>query len=182
MAVPVPRTRVAAAFETATLNNQDPRDVENFLLAPPRAYAYRSAAVTFNNGIEVLATLDAELYDPYSPAAHDNSTNNSRLIAAETGIYFIKAKLRYGGNSTGTRTLFIRKNAAGSPSGGTEVTRINVPAASASVTTTVDDALEHPLNAGEYIELFGVQDSGSNLVMNVGSSNLFLLFRWVAKQ
>jgi hypothetical protein len=181
MTVPTPRTRVAGAFETATLNNQDPRDVENFLLAPPRVYAYRSAALTLTSGVETLINLDAELYDLYSPAAHDTGTNPSRLIFAEAGIYTVTAALRYGGGAGTERGLFIRKNAAGSPSGGTEVIRRTIASAGSGTTTQVGVTLDISGNANDYIELFGVADA--TLAMSVANAGAcFMQHRWVAKQ
>lgn len=162
--------------------NQEVRDPLNFLLAPPRAFAYRSAALSLTNGAWTLIGLDAEIYDPYTPAAHDNATNNSRLVAAETGLYTVNLKVRFGADTTGTARRFeLRKNAAGSQVGGTLVTTQAVTS-TISFSTTINETLDVQLNAADYLELFANQNSGVTLGLVTGSDSTFLQMRWATKQ
>jgi hypothetical protein len=181
MAVPVPRTWVASEFETATIFNGDHRDSLNFLLAPPRCHAYRSAAGShvLNGNWDVVA-LDGELYDPYATPAHDNATNNSRLVAAETGLYKGVAAVGFVANATGHRGIKIRKNAAGSDASGTEVTS-TLTAAFATFGWQFTMPFQVQLNANDYIELFAYQSSGGNLGYLENASRLYLMFKWDSK-
>ena len=160
--------------------NLEIRDTANFLLAPPRCFAYRTADKSLTSGTITLYDMDAELYDPYTPAAHSTSVNNSRLAAAETGEYTVKAHVTWAANAAGSRSLQLRKNAAGSSVGGTLILDTGTLPSAGNVgflLITVDV----PLNANDYIELFVSQTSGGPLNVLAGSGNTFLSFRWVAK-
>jgi len=180
MAVPTPATWVPGTVGDATMNARI-RDVFNFLLSPPRAYAYRNADKSLVSGTDTLYDCNAELYDPYTPAAHDTATNNSRLVAAETGIYICYAQATWAANATGRRRLSIRKNAAGSPTGGTEVGRLDVPVVPAGTHT---NALSAPaqLTATDYVEMFVQQTSGGALDVLTGIGISYLAFAWDTKQ
>jgi hypothetical protein len=180
VAVPSPATWAAAAFVDDADLNLEIRDTENFLLAPPRCFTYRTADKSTANGSIVLYDMDAELYDPYTPAAHSTSVNNSRLAAAEPGLYAMKAHVTWAANAAGSRSLQLRKNAAGSSSGGTLILDTGTLPSAGNVgflLVTVDV----PLNANDYIELFTSQTSGGSLNVLAGAGNTFLSFRWVAK-
>lgn len=183
MAVPVPRTYVAAEFETATILNGDIRDTFNFLLAPPRVSVYKSASQSITDNTNTLLTWNLELYDPYATPAHDNATNNSRLVAAETGLYLVKHKLVWGASVTGQRQWQYRLNAAGSPTGGALVASIAEDSTSSTIGKRQWNAQDVPLTAGDYLELFGFQTSGGALnVIGGGSEDSFFQMMWQAKQ
>ena len=183
MAVPTPRTWVASEFETAAIFNGDIRDTFNFLMQPPRAFAYRTGALTLTTATWTLIGLDAEIYDPYATPAHDNTTNNSRMVAAETGLYVVNLKIRFNGGAgmVGNRFFELRKNAAGSQVAGTLVTT-QVVGAVITNSTTINETVEVQLNATDYLELFGQHTQGANLGLTTGSDSTFLQMRWVSKQ
>jgi hypothetical protein len=174
---------VASETVTATIMNgiNGVRDAMNFLLSPPRAYAYRNADKSTTDAVDTLYDLNAELYDPYATPAHDTVTNNSRLVAAETGIYVCYAQATWQANATGRRRLSIRKNAAGSPTGGTEVGRLDVPVVPAGIHT---NALSAPaqLSATDYVEMFVQQTSTGSLNVLTGIGISYLAFEWSTKQ
>jgi hypothetical protein len=174
---------VASETVTATIMNgiNGVRDAMNFILSPPRAYAYRTADKSTTDAVDTLYDMDTELYDPYSTAAHDNATNNSRLVAAETGIYVCYAQMTWAANATGRRRLTIRKNSAGSSTGGTQVGRMDVPVVPAGTHSNVVAALAQ-LTAGDYVEMFGQQTSGGALNILTGVGNSYLAFEWSTKQ
>jgi len=182
MSVPVPRTYVASEFETATILNGDIRDVHNFLLAPPRCLAYRTAAKSTATATWVLYDMDTELYDPYSAAMHDNSTNNSRIVAQETGLYRVEVQVRWAGTSGGIRALDVRKNAAGSQASGTRVLLRQQDSTGGGQITVMGGSKTEPLTAGDYCELFTRHEQGAALNVDAGAGETFLALIWDKKQ
>jgi hypothetical protein len=186
MAVPVPRTWVASEFETATIFNgvNGVRDAHNFMLAPPRVSVYKSASQTLTDATFAVVSFNTELYDPYSTAAHDNATNNSRLIAAETGLYSVNLNLVFAANATSTRRWDLRMNAAGVSGAGTLIGQdIRNAETGGVIGTRMDRTLDVPLTAGDYLEIFARQDSGGSLALAGGSSaDTYFQMRWFAKQ
>jgi hypothetical protein len=178
MAVPSPVTWTAAMTVDEGDLNLEIRDSINFLLSPPRCSVYKSADGSLADNTWGVIGFDTELYDPYSPGAH--SGTSSRLIAAEDGLYSIHAKIRFGVVSTGSMDLDVRKNAAGSQAGGTrlEVTTIGATTSGDEYPALTFDA---QLNANDYIEIFGRQNSGSTKAVVSGIGNTVLQFRWVSK-
>ena len=180
MTVPSPITWTAALLVDEGDLNLDIRDSINFLLSPPRCSVHKSSDGSLADLTWGVIGFDTELYDPYTPAAHDNASNNSRLVAAETGLYTIFAKLRFGAISTGAMDLDVRKNAAGSQSGGTRLQLVTVGA-----TTGGDEypnmTFDAQLNANDYIEMFGRQSSGSTKSVVSGVGTTVFQFRWVSK-
>lgn len=79
--------------------------VLNFLLAPPRCYAYKTGSGAIAAGTWNALNLDAEAYD--SGGLHDNTTNNSRVTATEAGLYCVFAQVRFAGvgGTAGVRGL-----------------------------------------------------------------------------
>jgi len=181
VAVPNPRSWGASLFVDSTIANLEWRDTFNFLLQPPRAFAYRSAALTLTTAVWTLVPLDAEIYDPYSTPMHDNSTNPSRMIAPETGLYVVNLKIGFSANATGNRLMELRKNAAGSQVAGTLVTT-QATAGIATNSIFINETVEVQLNATDYVELFAQQGSGGNLGLTVGSAQTILQMRFVTKQ
>jgi hypothetical protein len=153
--------------------------VLNFLLAPPRCYAYKTASGALADTTWDEINFGAEAYD--SHAAHDNVTNNSRLVAPESGLYTIKAHLTFATNANGIRGLDIRKNAAGVQTAGTDLAFV-VIAGNGTTQSRLIASVDAQLTAGDYIEVFGYQGSGGAL--NVEGNNIgdtWLSFRWVAR-
>lgn len=181
MTVPVPRTYVAAETVTAPILNGDVRDTFNFILAPPRAFAYRNADKSTTDGADTLFDLNAELYDPYATPAHDTATNNSRMVAAETGTYQVVCQATWASNATGRRQLQVRKNAAGSAAGGTQVAIQSAGAVGGGFATRVNVVVEVQLVATDYVEMFVLQNSGGALSVVGDQSSTFISVRWVAK-
>lgn len=178
MAVPVPRTYVASEFVTSTILNGDIRDVHNYLLEPPRCFAYRNADKSTSNGVMTPYDMDLELYDSHT--AHSTVTNNSRLIAPDPGIYGAKFQAKWAANVTGSRQVQIRKNAAGNPASGTLVFE-TADEPSAGNIGFVNGTVDVQLSASDYIEMFTSQSSGGALNVLGGSGESYLSFMWMAK-
>lgn len=100
--------------------------------------------------------------------------NNSRLTAptSQTGLYSINASVTFPFNATGIRRIQIRKNAAGSATGGTLIGQTHTPTVTTSaVTTTVMYSRDAYLTAADYVEVFVLQNSGGSLTTSTGESN-----------
>jgi hypothetical protein len=184
VAVPTPKTWAASEFVDATELNTELRDVFNFLMTPPRVFAYHTAATALTDGAWTLVSLGAELYDPYSTVGHDNATNNSRVHARETGLYQVACQLR---TTTLTGTIFqfqLRANSAGSSTGGTRIFLQSQNGAGGGEATAGGRTLDYPLNNGDYVELFIRVDTGGspNASIDAGADATFLSLRWVTKQ
>ena len=181
MAVPVPRTWVAGETETASIFNGDVRDNMNFILSPPRCFAYKSVAETLTNGAWELLNLESELYD--SHGAHSNSTNTGRVTAPESGVYSVTAQVRFSANATNSRLIQVRMNdTTANGTGGTRLALVSVQAASGGDVTTIGTTFDAQLSATDWIGLFAQQNSGVSTIDAVaGSGETFLSFRWVSK-
>lgn len=177
MSVPAPKTWTAGTVSVGDLNTEI-RDALNFLLAPPRCYAYKSADGSLANATWDAIQLGVEAYD--SHAAHDNSTNNSRLTAPESGLYNVTAHLMFATNSSGVRGLDIRKNANAVQTGGTDLALVII-AGNGTTEARLIATVDVQLVQGDYCEVFGYQSSGGALNVIGGQANTFLSFRFVAR-
>jgi hypothetical protein len=124
------------------------------------ALAYSTTAQTLGNNSRVAMNLQAELYDTNS--FHDNTTNNSRMTipTGQGGKYFIGGMISYVSNTTGYRSVAIRKNGTDAM----EFYGFNSGAAGGGPFGSI--ILD--LVATDYIEIFGRQGSGGNLDTEVG--------------
>jgi hypothetical protein len=111
------------------------------------------------------------------------TSNKSRLGAqtGQTGLYSINASVTFPFNATGIRRIQIRKNAAGSATGGTLIGQTHIPTVTTSaVTTTVMYARDAYLTAGDYVEVFVLQNSGGSLTTSTGESSTSFSLHMVA--
>lgn len=175
----LPFVRDWGATETITEAKLDEISTAlNFLLAPPRCYAYKSADGSLANTTWDAINLGVEAYD--SHAAHDNTTNNTRLVAPEAGLYTVTAHLTFATNSAGVRGLDVRKNANAVQTGGTDLALVII-AGNGTTEARLIASFDVQLVASDYIEVFAYQSSGGALNVIGGAANTFLSFRWVAK-
>ncbi len=178
--LPVPRTYVANENLTATILNgttgiKGPLD---FLLSPPRCAVYQTAVTTMTTpGTTYLVLYDTEAWD--TDSMHSTVTNTGRITSGTTGLYRVSGNLGFAANATGYRTVNVRKNAAGSPTGGTNVYSVRY-APSPTLSTIVPFAFSVQLAAGDYIEVFATQNSAGSLDTVAGQSNSLLCCEWVA--
>lgn len=149
-------------FNTYTLNNILD------LSAPPMCRVTASSTSTVSNATWTLIAFDGETFD--AQAMHSTSTNNSRIYAPVAGIYFVQCVTGWTEDVDNVRSIQIRKNAAGSSSGGTKINQMQVPATSPGNTTVhVSDMVELAVN--DYLEFFRYQASGGNLApVSIGDS------------
>lgn len=124
----------------------------------------------------VAASLSMNSEDFDVTTMHDTAVNNTRVTipAGGDGKYCLIGQVAFAANATGVRSAFFKKNGA---------TSLNSPSYSgnASAVVALTTAIVS-LVAGDYIELWAVQNSGGGL--NVGnatreSGNIFQGFKMV---
>ena len=126
---------------------------------PPRAHVYNSANISITtSGTAQAMTFDSELKD--SGGMHSTSVNTSRLTipAGGSGFYIFGGNVTFAANATGYRGLEVRLV------GVTPIAYTRVPTVTTgSVGHRSCIAGAYPLTAGDYIELFAIQNSGGAL-------------------
>ena len=68
---------------TAARLNTEVRDALDFLLDPPRLWAYDASGLALANATTTLITFDSEIYD--TDTMHSTSTNTSRCTFTTAG-------------------------------------------------------------------------------------------------
>lgn len=94
---------------------------------------------------------------------HSNSSNKSRLIATEDGLYLIQTNITWTAG-TGWRFIKVNRNSAGSESGGSTEFSENVLVNSAH-TPDITLSWAVDLTAGEYLEIFAAHENATNLTV-----------------
>lgn len=160
--VPAPKTWSVNEDLTAAGLNLELRDAANFLLNPPRVRVTHSATQSAANSTYTAHPFNTEVYD--TDAIHSTSVNTSRLTIVTPGVYRLSGAISWAGNATGRRYQTWYLNGAVIDGGA-----LHLPASSASNITLPAATIDIACIAGDYIELFGLQDSGGALNMNPGS-------------
>jgi len=117
----------------------------------------KSANQTISTSSATAVTFDTESID--SNGYHDNVTNNSRITipSGKAGKYWVSTQLSYAPNTTGYRSINIRKN--GTVTGG----MYTAPIGGASWNSIISFVQVIDCAVGDYLEIFTVQTSGGNL-------------------
>lgn len=181
-AVPTIATWSPGVLTTAHLNSI--KAAVDFLQSPPQCSAYHSTLSSLTSGTTTVIPLQSEFYDVVQSGdspMHDNSTNNSRIVARTAGKYEISGQLGFASNATGVRSAVIKINAAGNPASGTSVMSPQVAALSSATTVVAIPVKTVQLAVGDYIEMFGLQTSGGalNTAPGTGGDTTFLQMKWV---
>ena len=148
-----------------------------FLSDPPRAQLRQTAAQTFGtSGLFAALLFDAEDWDTYG--GHSTTTNTSRYTCQVAGIYQFSGKVSWNGSATGRRASKWMKN--GSDVAGNQMAII---ATSASDVQHPAVTMQISLVVGDYVELYGFQESGGSLATNVASSaqHPLMTVRWIGE-
>lgn len=154
------------------------RDAIAFWQNPPAAMVVKSVAQNVLTGTVTLVTFETTSYDTDTIV-----TSSSRLTAKTSGRYAIGGKLTFAANATGFRRIQIRKNAAGSPTGGTLLiveTTSAITTAGVATPVSLGAGPEFQLAANDYIEAFAHHDSGATLALNVDACILTMRLAQVA--
>lgn len=138
-------------------------DSTQFLDSPtqPRCSAYNNTTQSINDSTTTALALNAEDFDV--GALHDNASNNTRMTipVGGDGLYWVRGRASFAANATGIRGAFLFK-------GGAEVERVIVTNAGAGSATQVEVTGLFALVAGDYLELYGRQESTGAL--NTGNA------------
>lgn len=179
--VPTVATFTAGGVVTSTWLNTV-KSATDFLLSPPAAFVFHSASITLSHATYAVIPMGGEAYEVVQAGdseMHSTSTNNSRVYVRTSGKWQISAQLGFAVNSAGDRLLNVRKNAAGSIGGGVSLYVGTTAPLTGQLTTAITPTLTVDLVAGDYVELFGRQNSGGNLATSTGAEYTFLQLRWV---
>lgn len=178
--IPTPPTVVAGTPGASADFNRLSVSVAFWALTP-RCYAYANAVQSLTSGSYDPIAFAAEVYDIANnydgggdSPAHDNSTDNTRIYIRTAGKYEITGQVQIANNATGRREASIRLNAGGVYANGTLLTNnIQSPVTGSSTSVSLTP-IEAVLNAGDYLELFGFQNSGGGLNTVAGIGVTFL--------
>jgi hypothetical protein len=120
------------------------------------ASVYKPSVQTLSNATYTAITFAGETFD--TDSFHDNATNNTRMTipTGKGGKYLVTAEIAYVNNATGQRILLLYKN-------GVSVMINQVAGVSASIDAYIPFAFVVSVVAGDYLELYGWQNSGGNL-------------------
>jgi hypothetical protein len=119
----------------------------------PAARVWRSSSQTIGNNAVQNIPFDTELLDT---ADMFDSGANTRLTIKRAGLYVVAGEIAWEANSTGGRAVAIRLN------GSTIIADTTCGNAEAHV-TAVSCATVRKFALNDYIELIGIQYSGTNL-------------------
>jgi hypothetical protein len=117
---------------------------------------YHSVAQPSNDNTVLMLSFDCERWD--TGGLHD-AVQPTRLTCPQTGIYLISGSVSFAANATGRRYLDILLN------GSTMIARQISPAAPVGA-TDLTVSTHYQLNAGDYVELRVLQQSGGALNIN----------------
>lgn len=159
--VPSPRTFGVSEVEVASYLNSL-RDALLFLLNPPLLGVKQNSVQTLTTAVWTSITMDASTVDTYG--MHSNVTNNSRATAIVSGWYRPSGCVAFAASATGTRGARFAVN--GTAVAGTAQFGPPTAAGSAAIAAVTFPIF---LNAGDYVEIQGVQNSGGNLNTLVAS-------------
>jgi hypothetical protein len=169
-AVPVWPTVVPGQFETSALFNTLSANGA-YLTNPPNFVGTQSVVQSLANTTWTALLLDTTQTDPY--AGHSNVTNSSRWTCP-TGVpgwYTVCGVAAYVPNATGFRTARLQVN--GTAIVGAESYGPNNGGAETVIVTPTRDVF---LNAGDYVEVAGWQNTGGALNTSTGGETRSALF------
>lgn len=128
-----------------------------------------------------LMTFAGEDYD--TATMHSTSTNTGRLTVPTggAGLYHLTGNVALDYNTTAKSCgLMVRKNAAGSSTGGTLIAQsMTLLSTNAFVISAANISTHVRLSAADYLELFVLHDKGSNLSLKGGDLTHRFGMYWV---
>ncbi|MES2211025.1 MAG: hypothetical protein V4515_12735 [Chloroflexota bacterium] len=175
---PFTQTWTDGVSSSSEMNNYV-RDPLNFLLRPPMAELRQIVAQTLTTGVAAALTFTASDVDQdyLGGTGHSNSVNTSRYTANFSGWYQVSGQASYVANATGRRGALWAVNGTPIASG-----QLIGPATAASDIEFGARVKFVYLNAGDYAELLGFQESGGNLATIVSFNTVLsgASIRWVS--
>lgn len=159
MAYSSPATVVTGTTGTSVWGNSVKAALD--YLANRPTVRVRKSNQNITTGTDTLLTWDLEDFDPLG--MHSTSSNTSRLVVPDAGVYLFTLQPDWDGNATGQRSCSIGKNMAGTPPG---LGANRLASATAHTRADVEVSLSGivKLAANDYLEAFVYQDSGGTRV------------------
>jgi len=125
-------------------------------------YAGTSQSIPDSTNTEIVSYWTGGTSAYYSNSSIITSgTNSGRIKVLVTGTYLCSANLSYNGNTTGIRRVDISVN------GTTTYAETYITAGTGGQPISVSTTTIIRLNANDYVSVFGLQNSGGNLAMNI---------------
>lgn len=132
------------------------RDNLEFLIDPPFAAAFNSAAVSVADNTLTTLNADSELFD--NDAIHSTVSNTSRLTVQTAGRYEFTVRVNFQADTTdGRRVIQLRKN------GTTSVTVNSSRAVIDGNSQTISGLLKDTMIVGDYYEARVLHTAGNAL-------------------
>lgn len=127
----------------------------------PSCRVRHSLAQNATSGAFQVLSFDTEDFD--TDTMHDTVTNNQRITFTTAGKYRVIGQIAWASNGTGYREATIRRN------GSTDIGMNRILPPSAAVCAQTVTAI-YNMGAGDYVELYARQNSGSTLAISAASS------------
>ena len=171
MAWTTPRTWATSDVVTAAMLNTNVRDNANWLHAMHGCRLWKSANQTVALNATDVVNWNSEVYD--TDTLHDTATNNSR-ITIPSGLdgywqFIVKLNTDADGANHNPFVLRLRKNAAGSGSGGTAMDAWSLTGHTNAASNTATAV--YNLVATDHIEAFLTSTSEARDVVGGGSTD-----------
>jgi hypothetical protein len=142
----------------------------------PGARVRRATAVTVNTGATAVLSYDAT---DFNVGGVFDSAQPTRMTAPVAGRYLIIATMRWESNAGGRRTVALEVNGTAA-----QIARSNVsPFLNGGAAFNPEQTAQavYKLNAGDYVEVWAYQDSGSALTLLTGVDNgVTFSMEWIA--
>lgn len=132
-------------------------------------YSANDAVIT--NATETLVGYNSTTTDAHN--MHDPAVNPGRITIGKAGRYQVIGAMTWDINATGSRSIRLHKNGAGTTICSNVVQAVNGHFTCHQAVCTIY------CNVGDYIEMRGYQTSGGNLLAYGGEYNLWLDVRRV---
>jgi len=126
------------------------------ILKYPAAKAYLTTAQSIANNTAGILYMNGVFFDSDNIY---NSTSANRLTAKTAGLYDIKAFVTFAINSTGSRMVRISRNGSGENNA---IRQVFTASVAGEVTNVYANTL-YKLNAGDFIIIEVLQNSGASL-------------------
>lgn len=148
---------------TAAFMNSNIRDAGNFFLSWPVCEARQTVAQSLTSGSGLAILFDTNDID--TDGGHSTVTNTSRYTAKTQGRFQIAGGVGYASNAAGSRWAYWSFN--GTAGNGTSQSILgNVTRVLAATMTSFFNGTT------DYVELFGLQNTGGALNTDVGTGAL----------
>jgi hypothetical protein len=167
----VPQTKTTWVNDVDALDSTNlhayVRDPIAFLMRKPSAMLRQATNQSIANNTWTAITFGVEDWDddPDGTGGHSTSSNTSRYTARYPGVYLLGGGVGWAASSAGVRGTRWAKN--GTALNGSST--LEPPTASGTAYYAAR-AIKVELDEGDYVELFGFQNSGGSLNTTVATS------------